>query len=129
MPTAGRLLAIDHVEIESRPGIEPDLRWFYAELAGLQESEPPVDRSNVLRFKSDRLELRISLVDHPGIESTACRVAIEMPSLPAATEALDNRKHPYVWYQGFSYTDRYLSLLDPAGNRVEFRRRWPSTYF
>jgi hypothetical protein len=129
MPIASRLVAIDHVEIESGLGIEGRLRWFYGRVAGLSEVAKSSPQTNELRFKSERIELRISMVGNPRIESTACRVSIEVPSLLVVAEVLDECRHSFVWYRGLCYTDRYLSLLDPAGNRVELRRRWLMAFF
>lgn len=125
MPIASRLVAIDDIEIESRLGIESRLRWFYGELSGLSEVAKSSPQTNELRFKSEQFELRIGMVRNPRIESNACRLSVEIPSLFAAAEELDECRYSFIWCRGLYHTDRYLSLLDPAGNRVELRRRWP----
>ena len=129
MPIASRLVAIDDVEIESRLGIEARLRWFYGRVAGLSEVAKSSPQTNELRFKSERIELRITMVEGPRIEATALRVSIVVASLAGVAEVLDGCRYPVVWYRGLYHTDRYLSLLDPAGNRVELRRRWPMAFF
>lgn len=124
----GRLNAVANVELEARPGIEQQFVWFYGEFVGLRIVDPSetIDGVPVLRFKSDRVELRIRFVAEPRIESIDHRVNLGVPSLEAAAMVLEERKHPFDWMHGIAATDRALSLLDPGGNRVMIRvlRPW-----
>ncbi len=119
-----RIVAVDHVNLEAPVATEEEMRWFYGEVALLDEvhASSTVDR---LVFKSARIELRIRLRDHPKVEAIDCRVAILVPSLPGTVDLLDDRKVPYDSLSGLRWTDRRLSLLDPGGNRVEFHQYWP----
>lgn len=120
-------MAIDHVELQAPPGIESELRWFYADFAGLHPVDNPEStKPEGLTFRSDRIELRITILDHPAIESVDCRLTLAMPSLEEAAEMLEDKKYSFQWYRGLSFTDRALILHDPAGNRTMIRRLWPT---
>ena len=122
---SNRILAIDHVRLEARPGIEEALRWFYGEIGGLEPVPPDPDSVGRLCFKSGRLELSINLVAQPRIEPVATRVTILVPSLDEAAAMLDEHLLRYQRISGIMFTDRRLAVLDPAGNRVELKQEWP----
>lgn len=136
-PRRGRLIGVSHVHLEAAPGIEPELHWFYGDLIGLRQVDAGpspsgagaagLTEANTIRFRSDRIELRIKVTEDPDVEPIACRAYFEVPLLPEVTAVLDERKYEYELFQGLRYTERYLSLLDPAGNRVILRRHWPTS--
>ncbi len=117
-----RILAVDHVNIEASPGLEGALRWFYGEVALLDEVPWPIEDSAGLCFRSERIELRLHSVENPRIAAVATRVTIAVPSLSFAAEQLDERRVRYERLSGFGVTDRCLQTLDPAGNRAELRQ-------
>ena len=119
-----RIQAVDHVHLEAPTGCGEALQWFYGELAGLDELQTDPQEATLLRFRSDRIELRIRQVPEPDIDAVAVRVTITVPSLDAVAEALDERRIPSERLSGLSYTDQCLQTLDPAGNRLEFRQSW-----
>ncbi len=127
----GRLIAVNDVEIEARSGIEEKLCWFYDVVAGLplvgdRRAVDDVSGScDELRFRSDRLELRIHIVENPAVVGVDRRVHVAVGALKEVCDLLDEDGYEYSACRGMRFTDRYLSLLDPAGNRVEFRRDWP----
>lgn len=137
-PRRGRLIAVSHVHLEAAPGIEPELHWFYGDLIGLRLVEVSLSPSeagaaglaeaDTIRFRSDRTELRIKVTEDPDVDPIACRAYFEVPFLAEVAEVLDERKYEYELCQGLRFTDRYLSLLDPAGNRVILRRHWPTSF-
>ena len=86
-----RLQAIDHVNIEVLSGLEEELLWFYGELGKLEGVEAERRTANLLTFRSERLELRIHIVDAPRIEPVACRVTLAVPSLTEAAELSKER--------------------------------------
>ena len=118
-----RIQAIDHVELEAPHAAEAALRWFYGELAGLEEVGPAMDGQS-LRFRSARIEIRIRLVLHPKIESASVRVTIAVRSLFDTSAALDDAGLTYERVSGLMFTDRTLQVFDPAGNRIAFRQVW-----
>jgi len=128
----GRIIAVDHVELQAPLGAEPDLLWFYGELIGLKIARPePSDSASsakVLRFRSDRCELRISLVEQPKVEAIASRAFFEVPNFTKVMDILEERRYDYEYFRGLAFTERHLSLLDPAGNRVLIRRYWPTAF-
>ena len=125
-PTAAaRLSAVDHVEIEGPAACGERLRWFYGELIGLQQVDDAarVDEA-LLRFKSERLELRIRLIEAPVATTVHCRVHLEVRSLEELASALEDCKYDCEHIRGLQVTDRRLLLLDPAGNWLSLRRKW-----
>ncbi len=119
-----RIVAVDHVNLEASPGAGEAMRWFYGEVCQLDEVETDGSEARLL-YKSARIELRVAFVDQPSVESVDCRVAILVPEMAEATDLLDERRVDYDTLSGLDWTDRRVSLLDPAGNRVELRQYWP----
>ena len=117
-----RIQAVDHVNIEAPLGLEESLRWFYGEVAQLDEVPSGTAAPARLCFESEQIELRIRLVERPEIEAVACRVTLTVPSLEDTAERLAERSLPCEHQSGIAVTDRRLQALDPAGNRVEFKQ-------
>jgi len=120
-----RIVAVDHVTLEALPEAENDLRWFYGELATLDELAGAAEPGRRMVFKSLRIELRIQLRQEPKVDPIDCRVAVRVPSLDDVIELLTERKIEFQPISGLRWTDRRISLLDPGGNRVELRQDWP----
>ncbi|HEY3246589.1 MAG TPA: VOC family protein [Phycisphaerae bacterium] len=117
--------AVDNVHLEAPPQCADDLRWFYADLVGLEcVEEALAGAGSILRFRSERIELHLRLTPEPQLEPVACRAVLLVPSLAAAAERLSERKIAFVRINGIQYTDRRLSLLDPGGNRIELKQAW-----
>ena len=115
--------AIDRIAMEAPVGVEDELCWFYGDLVGLERVS--LDQSaNELGFRSARIELRIEIKPEPRIEPTRRRALISVGSLVWVIEQLDGRGLAYVRLSGLNRTDRRVSLLDPAGNRVELKQEW-----
>ena len=77
-----------------------------------------------MAFKSERLRLQIQFCPDPQIEAVAHRVHCSVLSLEEVADALDALKYEYQWIRGMQFTDRAISVLDPAGHRVLIRRRY-----
>ena len=120
----GRIVAVDHVEMQTHGGREEGLLWFYHGLVGLDVVKEPPRSPPCLHFRSAALELRYSFFPVPKIESTAHRVTLLVDSLRVARKVLDDARMPYTPITGTAFTDRCLSLIDPGGNRVAIRQAW-----
>ncbi|UCF34178.1 MAG: hypothetical protein JSV78_02515 [Phycisphaerales bacterium] len=120
-----RIQAVDHIHIEATLECAEELRWFYGELAGLEEVQEDGVEATVLRFRSAQVEIHIHLVEEPEIETVDERVTVAVPSFAAVKQELQERRVPFQLIRGVTWTDQRLSLLDPAGNRVALRREWP----
>jgi len=121
-----RIVAVDHVTLEASPNAENELRWFYGELATLDEVAAAAECGRRIVFKSLRIELRIHLRENPKTDPIDCRLTVRVPSLEEVIEQLEDRNIEFVTVSGIRWTDRRISLLDPGGNRVELRKDWPS---
>ncbi len=119
-----RIQAVEHVNLEAPLGLEETLRWFYGEVGQLDEVTDDGDEWSRLRFKSERIELRVHMVASPTIEGVARRVTIAVPSLSEAAEQLAERRVAFDRISGMTSTSRRIQALDPAGNRVEFKQEW-----
>lgn len=120
----GRIQAVDHVELEAPLGTEDALRWFYGELAELDEVAASGLTGGPIRFKSARIELRIRFVPRPSIDPVPVRVTIGVRSILETRAKLDEARIPFERVSGLLFTDRRIQVLDPAGNRVAFRQVW-----
>ena len=123
-----RIVAVDHVHLEAPLGCEDELRWFYGELAGLEEQASEDDDGALMRFRDAEWEVRIALTAEPKTEGTAERVTLVVASLFEAKEMLIEKKIRFDQISGTTWTDRRLSLLDTAGNRVGIKRYWPRVF-
>lgn len=120
-----RILAVEHVNLEAPPGLNEDLTWFYAEVAGLDPvGDVGVDAPR-LRFKSAQIEVRIHIKNDPRIDPVVCRATILVRCLSETNEQFDERKIACVPLCGLAFMDRRIAVLDPAGNRVELKQEWP----
>lgn len=121
-----RILAVEHVELESPFGLESDVRWFYGELAALDEvAAAPESASSAIAFRSARIELRIRFLETPQIDEVKLRTTILVPSLRDVIHECRARRIDFTPISGVVWTDRRIQLLDPAGNRVELKQSWP----
>ncbi len=117
-----RIQAVDHVNLEAPYGVDEGMRWFYAEVAVLEEVSCDDPATNRLCFISRQIELRVNFVDSPDIDPLEPRVTILVPSLSEVAEQLEERSVPYTTLTGLMYTDRRLEVHDPAGNRVVLKQ-------
>ena len=120
-----RIQAIDRVTIEAPLGIDDELRWFYREVADLEEVEATLPVSSALIFRSARIELRVVLRTDPRIECNRYRLTLMVTSLEQAAERLDERRVAWSRFCGVPWSDQRLGTVDPAGNRVWLKRSWP----
>jgi hypothetical protein len=120
-----RIQAIDHIRVEAPHGLEEELIDFYTEIGGLEYMEEGEADSATLCFRSAQLRLHIRMVDNPRVDSVARRMTLAVDSLEAASRFLEERSVPYLRLPGLWYTDRRLSVCDPAGHRVELKQQWP----
>jgi hypothetical protein len=123
-----QILAVDHVELESVPGVEEPLTWLYRDLAGLELIDPGSGHPVQIRFGSGPIELRYTLRDEPRLSPIQCRLVVEVASLEAAELELQERNIRYTPLHGITHTDQRLGLRDPGGNRVELKQRWPARF-
>ena len=120
-----RIHAVDHVHLEAPHGARDALDWFYVEVGGLDALPGRGPNPDQLRYRSERLELRIALRERPKIEAVACRLTLLVPCLARVGDQLEERGVSYERLTGITFTDRRLGMHDPGGNRVELKLGWP----
>ena len=120
-----RILAVDHVHLEVPPGLREKLIWFYGEVGGLELGPRLGGDIFALRFRSGPLEIRLREVENPTVDGVDCRLTILVDSLTQTRERLAEAGVTWVDISLTLQTDRRLSLLDPAGHRVELKQHWP----
>ncbi|MFQ5489088.1 MAG: hypothetical protein ACE5GE_00085 [Phycisphaerae bacterium] len=123
-----QILAIDTVDMEAEPGCRDRLIWFYADLVGL-DLEEKLGHQGLLLFSSARRVLRINLVHQAVVEKVRRRALLSVQSLEAVAELLEAEAMPHQRVSGMSATDRRITLLDPAENRVELKQEWRAGVF
>lgn len=121
-PRKSHLVAVENVVLEAPSELEAALRWFYGELAGLEERPPHTASGDGLCFKSDRIELRFRFGFAGVIDNVPVRVVIVLPSLEAVVAEFEERKMTYERISGLALNDRRVQVLDPVGHRVELRQ-------
>ena len=123
-----QILAIDTVGMQAEPECQERLIWFYRDLVGLNFVERPGNLEFLL-FSSARRELRIDLIQHPLVEKVRRRALLSVQSLDQVAEVLEYERMPHQPISGISRTDRRITLLDPAQNRVELKQEWRRDVF
>lgn len=124
MMRSNRIRAVDLIVREAAVGLEDALRWFYIEVAGLEEV-PSDNGCPALVFQATQQQIEIRLVSNPGVEAGGFPIVIAVPSLTDASDLLAERSVAFETLSGVSWPDRRLATNDPAGNRVELKREWP----
>lgn len=120
-----RIQAVSDVVMEGRVGLEDELRWFYSQVAQLEEAPDSVDATGQVCFRSAHMHVRICLVERPRIDLMVRRLTIAVDSLAAASELLEERRVRYERLHGLLFTERRLVTRDPAGHVVELKQGWP----
>ncbi len=120
-----RIVAVEHVHLDARAGLEEPTQWFYGELADLESIENEGYYRASIGFKSERIKLWLHFQDVPNIDSVPVRVTILVESLENVVEILEQRQQEFVIARGLSMSEREISTLDPSGNRVIFKQSWP----
>ena len=118
-----RIQAIRHINLEAPVGSEEDLRWFYGEVAGLEEV-PGDGEDGRLCFKSEHIELQVHLSSEPRVDPIERRLTIAVASLSEAAAQLTERRVGYEYISGLLFTDNRLESRDPAGHRIVLRQGW-----
>jgi catechol 2,3-dioxygenase-like lactoylglutathione lyase family enzyme len=113
--------AIAHVRVQARPGLEHKLRWFYAELLGLDAVD---GEEGTLCFQTKTLQLRVMIAEGAQPSPMRRRLVLVIPSLEEMRVKFEDIDLEYEWYEGMAFTDRRLFVLDPAENRVELKQVW-----
>ena len=116
-----RILAIEDVHLCSPPTVEADLRIFYTGLLGLDlmGEAPGTSLIGFRGYPRSGPQLIVTLTTDPQAHSPRRQVLVQVASLRECAEALSDRGIAFEWSQGWSFYDRRLLILDPAGNRVE----------
>lgn len=119
-----RIQAVDHVNLQAPRGIEEALRWFYGEIVELDDLTETNDDAAIFRFRSERIEVRIRLVEQPAIDPVRYRVTIGVPNLDETADRLLESGVEIERISGLMWSDRQIATFDPAGHRVILKQHW-----
>ncbi len=114
-----RILAIDDVHLFSPLELAARLVAFYTDLIGLDRVEAESDEHLVaLRgYPRSGPRLIVNLADMPAASRRP--VLIQIASLADCADQMTELRIAFRRSQGWTFYDRQLHALDPAGNRVE----------
>jgi len=123
-----RIVAVSDVRMSALPRAVADLRAFYNEMIGLEFLQDD-SSGNLLAFRGHQKtgpRLLIQLASTSRSTRLRRQLLLETKSLAALAESAQDRRVVCMWSHGWTYYDRRLIMLDPAGNRVEVvsRHTW-----
>ena len=116
-----RILAIADVHLTAPADREADLIAFYRDLVGLDLVEPDSGPGTVCFRGAERRGPRLIVDFAETAEPPWMRrdVLIAIGPLADCAEHLADHHYSLTWSRGWSFYDRRLFVLDPAGHRVE----------
>lgn len=117
-----RIQAISDIRIEAVPGLEPELRFFYTDVLGLEQVD---GERGMMCFETERMRVRILITPEAQPSPIRRRLVLQIPSLQEMQMRLEELEVDYEWYSGLRFTDQRIFLLDPANNRIELKQVWP----
>jgi len=113
----GSIHSISHVQLAYPPGLEAEVRHFYAGLLGL--TPMPVPAGRALRFAARGQRVDLVPQDVPARTGGLTQLAFEVQGLPQLRRRLLDAALPLEEHQPLpGYLRFYVN--DPAGNRLEF---------
>lgn len=116
-----RILAVADVRLTAAVGMAGEVTRFYTELVGL-DPLPPAEGQRCLVFLGyprSGPRLLVSILDGPQAPSRKRQMLVQVASLFCCEQLMLDEG---IWVErsrGWSFYDRRLCVLDPAGNRIE----------
>ena len=101
------------------------MRWFYADLLGMPPWPKAAQLPGAWGVGPARCGLLFQYCHDPDVDPNRRRFVLNVPSLVEVEKKLHEHDWPFQRIHGLGVTDHYLSLLDPAGHRVEIRSSQP----
>jgi catechol-2,3-dioxygenase len=115
-PPPVRLVAVADVEAEAVAGLEREMDGFYGGVLGF-ERESEGEEGIVYRAENFRLIFKVK--ERPGVREDMRPVGVNVRSLGAVVEKLNEMEVEYVRQKGLGPGEESVLLRDPAGNWVE----------
>ena len=97
------------------------LHLFYVDVLGL---EPAEAERGMVCFQTKRMQVRFLLTLEAQPSPMRRRLVLQIPSLQRMRDRLEEFEIDYEWYNGMSFTDQRIFVLDPADNRIELKQLW-----
>ncbi|MGD8451714.1 MAG: hypothetical protein PVJ57_07840 [Phycisphaerae bacterium] len=98
------------------------LTHFYAELLSLAPWPAAEQIPGGIGFGDPRCGLYLQYRHDPVIDPMRRRLTLTVTSLDTAARRLEEREWPFARYRGFSFTDQWILVNDPAGHLIELRQ-------
>ena len=114
-PPPVRLVAVGDVEGETVAGLEREMDGFYARVLGFEREEG----GEGIVYRAENFRLIFRVIERPGAREDMRPVGINVRSLAAVVEKLNEMEVEYVRQKGLGPGEESVLLRDPAGNWVE----------
>jgi hypothetical protein len=120
------ILAIDDVRLAAVPDLSAEVETFYTKRLGLERLRTAEPDIMVFRgYPRSGPRLMVKLTDDLAREPSRRLARIQVKSLDGLLEDIEKESCPREWVRGLSLYERRLSVLDPAGNRLELVESHP----
>lgn len=117
--TIPRILAIRDVRLIASPTVSTEVESFYTQRLRLERVRPPEPDLFMFRgYPASGPRLLIRLTDDPPRGETRRVATLQVGSLKDVVEQLTEVGWDFEFTHGLSFFDRRVSMLDPAGNRL-----------
>ncbi len=115
-PPPVRLAAVADVEAETVAGLEREMDGFYGGVLGFEREEHGGDG---IVYRAENFRLIFRVIERPGAREDMRPVGINVRSLAAVVEKLNEMEVEHVRQKGLGPREESVLLRDPAGNWVE----------
>ena len=115
-PPPVRLVAVADVEAETVAGRELEMDAFYV---GMLEFERDAADGDAITYRAENFRLIFKVIERPTERDDMRPVGINVRSLPAVIEKLNQLEIEYTRQKGLGPGEESVLLRDPAGNWVE----------
>lgn len=112
-PPPVRIVSVADVHLPAATGREPELDVFYVDLLRFNRDASP---NGTLAYAAENFSLVFDLAEPPIERDSLVPTMIEVPSLAAMRELLNEREVPHEWIKSLLPGEYSILLQDPAGN-------------
>lgn len=112
-PPPVRILAVDDVRLPTLAGLERKLDAFYVELLAFERD---VSERRSIAYHAEKHRICLEVVEALAARDDYRPIGIEVPSIQALREKLDELEIEYEWQHSITPGMHQILIQDPAGN-------------